>query len=88
MLSRNVDMINSAKNFLEWQVVTHMLHTYLVSIACLQETNTQWKCPILHHIWQIFASLPTKIAKIATSNSKNVPVSNYQLGGTCTITIS
>jgi len=33
------------------------------------------------------AQLPTKQAKIDTSNSKDTPLGNYQLGGTSTITL-
>jgi len=45
VLSRNVNTINPAQDFLEWQAVAHALHDYSVGVACLQETNTQWSPP-------------------------------------------
>jgi len=47
VLSRNVNTINPAENFLQWQAAAHALQAYSVGVACLQETNTQWSNPIL-----------------------------------------
>jgi len=87
VLSRNVNTINSAHDFIEWKAVAHALHNYSVGVACLQETNTQWTPPLLNGVRQTFRKLPTVRAAIATSNSKDVTLGNYQPGGTCTISI-
>jgi len=83
VLSRNVNTINSAHDFIEWQAVAHALNNYSVGIACLQETNTQWTPPLMNRVRQILHKLPTARAALATSNSKDVTLGNYQLGGTC-----
>ncbi len=87
VLSRNVNTINPSENFIEWQAAGQAFTEYSVSIACLQETNTQWSHPILHSIRQVMHKLPTKKAKIATSSSAEVIIGNYQPGGTCTIAL-
>jgi len=87
VLSRNVNTINPAENFLQWRAAAQALHAYSVGVACLQETNTQWSNPILHRVRQIMAQLPTKHAKVATSSSAEVILGNYQPGGTSTIAL-
>jgi len=87
VLSRNVNTINPAENFLQWQAAAQALHAYLVGVACFQETNTQWSNPILQRVCQIMAQLPTKHAKVAMSSSAEVILGNYQPGGTCTIAL-
>jgi len=88
VLSCNVNTINPAENFLEWQAAAQALHKYLVGIACFQETNMQWSHPILHCVQQIMTQLPTKKAKVATSSSAEVILGNYQPGGTCMIELA
>jgi len=87
VLSRNVNTINPAENFIEWQAAGQALNEYSVGIVCLQETNTQWSHPILHRLRQVMNKRPTKKTKIATSSSAEVIIGNYQPGGTCTITL-
>jgi len=50
VLSCNVNTINPGHDFLEWQAAAYALYDYSVSVACLQETNTQWTLPLLNHI--------------------------------------
>jgi len=87
VLSRNVNTLSPADNFLEWQAAAQALHEYSISVACLQETNIQWSHPILHRIRQILSVLPTRKAKLAHSSSSEVTLGNYQPGGTCTIAL-
>jgi len=72
VLSRNVNTINLAHDFIEWQAIAHALNDYLVGVACLQETNMQWTPPLMNCVWQILHKLPTAWAAIATSNSKDI----------------
>ena len=84
ILSRNVNTLSPAEDFLEWRAAAQALSDYSITVACLQETNLQWSTPITKRIAQIFRQLPTKQTKIAVSNSSEVTTSNYQPGGTCT----
>jgi len=83
IMSRNVNTLSPAKDFVDWKAASQALAEYLVTMACLQETNLQWNMPITNQIKQIFHDLPTKQTKMATSNSTEVTPSNYQPGGTC-----
>jgi len=87
VLSHNLNTINLGQDFLEWQAVAYAWHKYSVGVACLQETNMHWTLPLLNHVQQIFHKLPSMSTTIVTSNSKDVTLSNCQLGGTCIIAL-
>jgi len=84
VLSRNVNSLSPADDFLEWRSAAQAITDYSITVACFQETNLQWSTPITNRIKQIFRDLPTQQTKIAVSNSTEITTSNFQPGGTCT----
>jgi len=87
VLSKNVNTLSAADDFANWQGAAQACADYKVTVACFQETNLQWSPPLIQRVHKIFRSLPENQAKLATSNSTEVTLSNYQPGGTCTVVI-
>jgi len=86
VVSRNANTISTNSNFLQWRATAQALSELRANIACIQEPNVNWNPMMITQIQRIFQQKFGK-AKIATSSSMQTTLSDYQPGGTATISI-
>jgi len=86
VVSRNANTISTKDNLLQWRATAQALQEIHANIACIQEPNVNWNPNLAMQIQRIFQQQVGK-AKIATSSSFQATVSDYQPGGTATISL-
>jgi len=86
IISRNANTISTQNNLLKWRATAQALFETNANIACIQEPNVNWSPMLATRIQRIFQQQFGK-AKIATSSSLQANLSEYQPGGTVTISI-
>jgi len=86
IVSRSANTISTNNNLLQWRATAQALLEINANIACIQEPNVNWNPTLASRIQRIFQQQFGK-PKLATSSSMQTMLSEYQPGGTATLSI-